>query len=223
MAFLVQAVNCTSDGTSNVQEDCPLQSATLSGLINSVLGHSVSWHTSECSDWLKSPYSSYKIWISQSGLLHCNVMLLPAHWDSSKAATERSNYLRNEVLWWCFFPRYDSYPMNPEKMTPIPYIYNFSNKDYFLNSPRKVINSKFPQERTLNFIWYINYCACDSAQPPNFLLTLFIGNWTEKKLAGFNEGNMIPLKICSENLVVPLSNPIRVSISIHFQNTLHDL
>ena len=26
----------------------------------------------------------------------------------------------------------------------------------------------------------VNHCACDSAQLPNFLLTLFIGNWTEK-------------------------------------------
>ena len=28
-----------------------------------------------------------------------------------------------------FIPRYDSFPMNPEKKTLIPYIYNASNKD----------------------------------------------------------------------------------------------
>ena len=30
-----------------------------------------------------------------------------------------------------FVPRYDSFPMNPEKKTLIPYIYNASNKDPF--------------------------------------------------------------------------------------------
>ena len=30
-----------------------------------------------------------------------------------------------------FVPRYDSFPMNPEKKTLIPYIYNASNKDTF--------------------------------------------------------------------------------------------
>ena len=28
-----------------------------------------------------------------------------------------------------FVPRYDSFPMNPEKKTLIPYIYNVSDKD----------------------------------------------------------------------------------------------
>ena len=28
-----------------------------------------------------------------------------------------------------FVPRYDSFPMNPEKKTLIPYMYNVSNKD----------------------------------------------------------------------------------------------
>ena len=30
-----------------------------------------------------------------------------------------------------FVPRYDSFPMNPDKKTLIPYIYNASNKDLF--------------------------------------------------------------------------------------------
>ena len=30
-----------------------------------------------------------------------------------------------------FVPHYDSYPMNPEEKTLIPYIYNVSNKDPF--------------------------------------------------------------------------------------------
>ena len=30
-----------------------------------------------------------------------------------------------------FVPRYDSFPMNPEKKTLIPYIYNASNKEPF--------------------------------------------------------------------------------------------
>ena len=68
-------------------------------------------------------------------------------------------------------------PWTPKK-TLIPYIYNASNKDSFKNSPRKVINSKFPQLRALYFIWCINHCSCDSALLPNYLLTLFIGNWT---------------------------------------------
>ena len=45
-----------------------------------------------------------------------------------------------------FVPHCDSFPMNREKKTLIPYIYNASNKDPFLNSPSKVRNSNFPQK-----------------------------------------------------------------------------
>ena len=41
-------------------------------------------------------------------------------------------HLRNE--WFSgdlFVPRYDSFPMNVEKKTLIPYIYNVSSKDSF--------------------------------------------------------------------------------------------
>ena len=36
----------------------------------------------------------------------------------------------------CLFRAAIYSPMNPEKKTLIPYIYNVSNKDSFLNSPR---------------------------------------------------------------------------------------
>ena len=45
-----------------------------------------------------------------------------------------------------FVPHCDLFPIHREKKTLIPYIYNASNKDPFLNSPRKVRNSNFPQK-----------------------------------------------------------------------------
>ena len=69
--------------------------------------------------------------------------------------TKQNSYLRNECLFFwvhgvwivardkqiawtakrfscdLFVPRYDLFPMNPEKKTLIPYIYNASNKDLF--------------------------------------------------------------------------------------------
>ena len=42
-----------------------------------------------------------------------------------------------------FVPRYDSFPMNPEKKTLIPYIYNVSNK-YFLKFSEKSYKFKIP-------------------------------------------------------------------------------
>ena len=59
-----------------------------------------------------------------------------------------------------FVPRYDSFPMNPEKKRHSFLIFTMlPTKDPFYNSQRKIINSKFPQLRALNFIWCNNYCA----------------------------------------------------------------
>ena len=42
--------------------------------------------------------------------------------------------------------RYDSFPMNPEKRHSLHSLYlQCVQKDSFLNTPRKVINTKFPQ------------------------------------------------------------------------------
>ena len=79
-----------------------------------------------------------------------------------------------------FVPRLDSFPINPEKKTFIPYIYNVSNKDPSKTSPTNVINSKFPQQRVLNIILCINHCACDLPNCRNYLMNLIIGNWIEK-------------------------------------------
>ena len=68
------------------------------------------------------------------------------------------SHLRNECL-FSWFMGNESYavlvrfvcsalrfiPHEPRKKALISYIYNASNKDPFNNSPRKVINSKFPQ------------------------------------------------------------------------------
>ena len=43
-----------------------------------------------------------------------------------------------------FVPRYDSFPMNPEKKTLIPYIYNASNQGPFLNYSEKNYKFKIP-------------------------------------------------------------------------------
>ena len=43
-----------------------------------------------------------------------------------------------------FVPRYDSFPMNPEKKTLIPYIYNASNQGPFLNLSEKNYKFKIP-------------------------------------------------------------------------------
>ena len=43
-----------------------------------------------------------------------------------------------------FVPRYDSFPMNPEKKTLIPYIYNASNQGPFLNFSEKDYKFKIP-------------------------------------------------------------------------------
>ena len=103
---------------------------------------------------------------------------------------------RNKQIAWSddlFVPRSDSFPMNPEKKPLIPYIYNVSNKDPSQNSPINVINWKFQQQRVLKIILCINHCACDLPNCRNYFMTLIIGNWIKKKLAGFNEGNMISL------------------------------
>ena len=43
-----------------------------------------------------------------------------------------------------FVPRYDSFPMNPEKKTLIPYIYNASNQGPFLKFSEKNYKFKIP-------------------------------------------------------------------------------
>ena len=43
-----------------------------------------------------------------------------------------------------FVPRYDSFPMNPEKKTLIPYIYNASNQGPFLKLSEKNYKFKIP-------------------------------------------------------------------------------
>ena len=43
-----------------------------------------------------------------------------------------------------FVPRYDSFPMNPEKKTLIPYIYNASNEGPFLKFSEKNYKFKIP-------------------------------------------------------------------------------
>ena len=40
-----------------------------------------------------------------------------------------TQFLKKRFSGDLFVPRYDSYPMNPEKKTLIPYIYNVTNKD----------------------------------------------------------------------------------------------
>ena len=49
-----------------------------------------------------------------------------------------------------FVPRYDSFPINPEKKTLIPYIYNASNKDPFLKFSEKSYEIKISTVRALN-------------------------------------------------------------------------
>ena len=71
-------------------------------------------------------------------------------------------------------------PHEHRKKTLIPYIYNASNQGPFQKFSEKNYKFKSPTVTGSNFIWCINHCACDSVQMPNFLLTLFIGKWTEK-------------------------------------------
>ena len=104
-------------------------------------------------------------WIECHSLSMCKVLFL-----KSSILDEIEVYLRNECLFFSvhgiwiavrnkqiawtakrfscdlFVPHCDSYPMNREKKTLIPYIYNASNKDPFKNSPSKVRNSNFPQK-----------------------------------------------------------------------------
>ena len=52
-------------------------------------------------------------------------------WGMNRSAGQTSRVNREAVLVWFVYLRYDSYPMNPEKKTLVPYIYNVSNKDSF--------------------------------------------------------------------------------------------
>ena len=50
-----------------------------------------------------------------------------------------------------FIPRSDSFAMNPQKKTLMPYIYNASSKDPFYNSPRK--DKKRKRRRSDPVLW----------------------------------------------------------------------
>ena len=67
-------------------------------------------------------------------------------WEMNRSA-EQTNRVNREavfVRFVCSALRFISH--EPRKKTLIPYIYNASNKDPFLNSPSKVRNSNFPQK-----------------------------------------------------------------------------
>ena len=51
-----------------------------------------------------------------------------------------------------FVPRYDSFPMNPEKKTLIPYIYNASNEGPFLKFSEKNYKFKIPTVNGMNLV-----------------------------------------------------------------------
>ena len=61
-----------------------------------------------------------------------------------------------------FVPRSYSFPMNPEKKTLVPYIYNVQQTP-FLKFSKKHYKFKIPRVTALNFIYCINQCACDFA------------------------------------------------------------
>ena len=86
-----------------------------------------------------------------------------------------------------FVTRSDSFPMNQEKKTLIPYIYNVSIKDPFLNSLRKDINSNFSYLQTRLSLFDVNHCMCDLA---NWQTTLWLcSSGIESKIfAWFNLG-----------------------------------
>ena len=62
--------------------------------------------------------------------------------NRSTGQTNRVN--REAVPADLFVPRYDSFPMNPEKKTLIPYIYNDSNEGPFLKFSEKNYKFKIP-------------------------------------------------------------------------------
>ena len=70
-----------------------------------------------------------------------------------------------------FVPRSDSFPMNKEKKTLIPYINNGSKKELFWNSQRNVINSKFHHYQILHNICMRMFFA---------QLLDYFWNWIEK-------------------------------------------
>ena len=90
------------------------------------------------------------------------------HWNQNEMIVYHSGHLRNECLFFwvhgewivardkqiawtakrfsadLFVPRYDSFPMNPEKKTLIPYIYNASNQGPFQKFSEKNYKFKIP-------------------------------------------------------------------------------
>ena len=88
-----------------------------------------------------------ELWLTYSCLVHLRneCLFFRVHGVWIVARDKQIAWTAKRFSCDLFVPRYDSYPMNPEKKTLIPYIYNVSNKDSFLNSPRKVINLKFAQ------------------------------------------------------------------------------
>ena len=51
------------------------------------------------------------------------------HGEWSGARNKQIAWTAKRFSYDLFVPRYDSFPMNPENKTLIPYIYNVSNKD----------------------------------------------------------------------------------------------
>ena len=49
-------------------------------------------------------------------------------WGINRSAGKQIAWTAKRFLVDLFVPRYDSFPMNPEKKTLIPYIYNASKK-----------------------------------------------------------------------------------------------
>ena len=49
--------------------------------------------------------------------------------NESERGTKKIAWTAKRFSYDLFVPRYDSFPMNPENKTLIPYIYNVSNKD----------------------------------------------------------------------------------------------
>ena len=66
-------------------------------------------------------YYSIKEWVS----------FFWVHWELIVARDKQIAWTAKRFSGDLFVPLYDSFPMNPEKKTPIPYIYNASNKDTF--------------------------------------------------------------------------------------------
>ena len=100
-------------------------------------------------------------------------------WGMNRSAGQTNHVNREAVLGWFVCSALRFIPHEPRKKDAHSLYLQCFQQGLFLKFSEKSYWFKFPQYRALNFIWCISYCTCDSAQPTNFLLTLFIGNWTE--------------------------------------------